>query len=95
MGATHPAKEAKCSKRQIDVFEQIAIGMDGGHHPATLRALKKKGLIASTLPPMGRDAIGTISVYRYHVPLHIHVQWCEWCAQGPAMTTLDATRGEK
>lgn len=30
---------------------------------------------------LGRDALGPIQVVVYEVPLPVHMQWCEWCAE--------------
>lgn len=75
--ADHPAWY--CTKRQIEVFEQIAIRNDRGHHPRVLAALEAKGLITAsdeTIP--GRLPI---KITRYFVPPTPHMQWCEWCAE--------------
>jgi len=66
-------------KRQSEVFEQIAIGNDGGHHPKVLQALLDKGLIER-----GEQQLGgwpPMTVYRYWVPIPIHMEWCEWCSE--------------
>ena len=73
----HPAKD--CTKRQIEVFEQIAISQDGGHSRRTVNAQEKKGLI------VGRDEIldgwRGRPVRRFHVPLPLHAQWCQWASE--------------
>ena len=74
----HPA--ANCTKRQREVFEQIGIGQDAGHHPATLAALERKGLIASKTE-IDRQGYPPVTIKRYHVPLLLHMQWCAWCAE--------------
>lgn len=64
-------------RRQHEVFEQVAVNNDTGHHPATLAALERKGLIVSTertLP--GRFPV---VIKDYAVPLPIHIEWCSWC----------------
>ena len=57
---------ASCTKRQREVFEQIAIGQDAGHHPATLAVLERKGLIAVET-----------EIYRQGWPLNalLHGRW--------------------
>ena len=66
------------SPKQSEVFEQIAVGNDAGHNPRTLDALWRKNLIERT----EQSVKGTLFVvYRYHVPLPIHREWCEWCSQ--------------
>ena len=76
------------SQYQSDVFELIAINQDGGHHPRTLEVLEKKGLITKhEVQTYGKgnspiDRIPMI-IYRYSVPLAVHMEWCEWCAEQP------------
>lgn len=78
----HPA--AGCTRRQIEVFEQIAIGNDDGHSPRTIKALLDKGLIVELAPKVvGQDVFGLITVPQYQVPIHLHAQWCDWCAEQP------------
>ena len=62
-------------KKQAEVFEQIVVGNDGGHHPATLEALKRKGLIG-----FAPKVFFGIVVQAPYVPIPIHMEWCEWCA---------------
>ena len=69
------------SKRQREVFENIAVGLDKGIHPATAAALMSRGLIQRKFEVVGRDAFGPIEIPRYWVPPPIHHQWCEWCAE--------------
>lgn len=70
---------AALTPRQRDVLGLIAINEDGGHHPAVLAALATRGLIVpyrEVLP--GQPPV---EVVRWTVPIHIHIQWCEWCSQ--------------
>ena len=78
--AIHPAIAAKCTKKQIEVFEQIGAGVT--NPPAalkTLEALYRKGLIASQWEIVGRDRFGEIKMPRWFVPIPVHMQWCSWC----------------
>lgn len=76
----HPA--AGMTKAQRELFERLAIGMDGPMHPKTIAALKDKGLVERGPDRvLGRDRFGVIAVPDYYVPLHIHAQWCEWCSE--------------
>lgn len=68
-------------KKQADVFEQIATGKHGGHHPATLKALQEKGLIGFEVRKLGRDAFGEIVVQVPYVLAQVHIEWCEWCTE--------------
>jgi len=63
------------TKRQREVFEQISINKDLGHPESTLKALIKKGLIEQS-----KQMLYWGYIYRYEVPLNIHMQWCEWCS---------------
>jgi hypothetical protein len=81
MMATDRLDMAALTPRQRDVLGQIAVGQDSGHHPAVLAALEARGLIVGyreTLP--GRFPV---EIVRWEVPVHIHIQWCEWCSQQP------------
>ena len=74
------------SETQAKAFELIAINQDGGHHPRTLEALEKKGLITKhEVQTYGKgnspiDRIPMI-IYRYSVPLAVHIEWCEWISK--------------
>lgn len=67
--------------RQREVLGEIACGQDGGHPTATLEALERKGLIVGFLarcqgwPP--------VIITRWQVPLDVHMQWAQWCADQP------------
>jgi hypothetical protein len=74
----HPAIAAGCTKKQVEAFERIAVGDSGGHAPATLGALKNKGLIEFE-ERRGSDALGGFSWRVPFVPIPIHAQWCRWC----------------
>ena len=66
------------SPTQSAVFEQIAIGRDEGHNQRTLDTLMKKKLITQS-QESGVDHIGQFYIYRYEVPLDVHMEWCAWC----------------
>lgn len=72
--------------KQSEAFEQIALLSDGTEYArSTLKALEKKGLIVGTDEKVYGSGSGPIdripiTVRRYHVPLPIHAQWCQWCA---------------
>ncbi len=72
--------------KQSEAFEQIALASDGAEYArGTLKALERKGLIIGwdvptygpTRAPMDRIPL---MVRRYAVPLPIHAEWCQWCA---------------
>ena len=76
----HPA--AKCTKRQREVFEQIAVGNDLGHHRRTIDALTRKGLVEQIgTRVLGRDALGAITIPIYEVPIPLHMQFCRWASE--------------
>ena len=86
-GVEHPAKTAGCTKRQIEVFEQIASGVTNPRCGAnTLNALSLKGLIDSWERVVGRDSLGEIRVPHWFVPIPTHMQWCSWCAEQKEVT---------
>ena len=70
---------SKLPKKQLEVFQHIATGMDGCHHPRTLKALEDKGLIVATKRVMGGTFPVTITFYS--VPYAIHYDWCQWCSE--------------
>ena len=75
----HPCKGL--SQAQVDAFEQIAVGMKP---PATKRdwdALEKRGVIVRGADLVRRDALGEYKIPQWEVPIHIHAQWCAWCAE--------------
>lgn len=76
---------ANLSPAQQRVFEQIATGNDASHHPATLKALERSGMIESYPERLGGRFPVTIT--RYLVPVGWHIRWCEWCAEQPDEAT--------
>jgi hypothetical protein len=78
--AVHPAKEAKCTKAQIEVFERIAVNLPAMCSQKTLDALSSKGLIAFE-ETQRRDSIGSFVIRTPFVPLPVHYEWCRWCSE--------------
>lgn len=75
----HPC--AGMTKAQRELFERLAIGMDGPMHPKTLAALGAKGLVwRGPDRVLGRDRFGPITIPDYYIPLPVHHQWCKWCS---------------
>jgi hypothetical protein len=64
---------------QRRVLGLVAINEDGGHHPKVLAALEAKGLIVGHEVTLPGRLPGTI--IRWEMPIGVHIQWCEWCAQ--------------
>lgn len=81
-GTRHPAKYMKCSKRQVEAFEAIAIGHSAP--PSICDKLVEKGLLER-----GPDALvdflpgHPMRVKTYTMPIYIHMAWCEWCSKQP------------
>ncbi len=72
---------ASLTEREREVLGQIAIGQDGGHPPAVLTALERKGaIIAYTATLPGRFPV---QIKRYELPLPVHIAWCAWCSTQP------------
>ena len=89
----HPAKVARCTKRQIEVFEQIGSGVTNPScGVSTLNALSLKGLIDSWEQVVGRDGFGEIKLPRWYVPIPVHMQWCKWCSEQPESEANDGTQ---
>lgn len=70
------------SKRQIEVFEQIATGVaqPAGVTQRTITALVNYGAIHRISDKIMRDRLGTFVIPQYEATLHAHMQWCKWCA---------------
>ncbi len=83
MSATkHPC--AGMTKAQIRVFELIGSGARYHELRATkdtLQALLDKELIVEHMIQIGQDKFGPITAHEYKVPLNVHMQWCQWCAE--------------
>lgn len=80
MAAEHPC--AGLSARATEVFEQIAVNEDTGHHPRILKQLVERGLIEPREETVAGPFRGTtIAVTRYSVPMPVHMAWCAWCAE--------------
>jgi hypothetical protein len=62
--------------RQREVLGMIAINFDLGHPPNTLLTLERKGFIVGHKVEMGG-----LLVTRWEVPVHIHIQWAQWCTR--------------
>lgn len=66
-------------KAQADTFEQIACGNDRGVNRRTAEALIEKSLIIQREQNMGRG----LTIFRYEVPIPVHMEWCQWCSEQP------------
>lgn len=76
----HPCAGRSAAQRQA--FERIAVSMPHGASRRTLDTLVRAGLIEYAGEAYaGRDAFGVFSVKVYAVPLPVHMQWCQWCAE--------------
>ncbi len=67
--------------RQREVLSAIAVGQDGGHPERVLSALAERDLIIAyreLLP--GHPPVW---VARWEVPIGVHIQWAQWCADQP------------
>lgn len=80
----HPCKGL--SKIQVEVFERIAINEPHMASENTINALLRRGLIEPTEPKIIQSRFGDIRVKQYLVPLPLHMQWCEWASEQPALT---------
>jgi hypothetical protein len=89
-GMTKPDKQTARSRHpcagrsaaQIETFEAIATSQKPPFRPSAIKALLRAGLIEQIGEKvLGRDALGPIKVPVYEVPLPVHYQWCQWCAE--------------
>jgi hypothetical protein len=72
------------TKAQRATFERIAISQPPYAGERTLTALLARGVV-ERVHRESRDPISgfTFSWWEYHVPLPVHMQWCEWCSEQP------------
>ena len=73
---------ARLPKRQQDVLSLICINEDEGHHPATLQALLRRGLIEEyedRLAGVTEPVLLAVRVKHYRAPIAVHIAWCAWC----------------
>ncbi len=75
----HPCKGM--TRGQRDAFEQIAVNQHPRCKWPTIDVLLKAGVIEQGESEKRRDAVGTYEIPNFFVPLPIHMQWCEWCAE--------------
>lgn len=74
------------TEAQENALSLIAIGQQPFSSPKTLQVLVDKGLITKgerAVYGKGNSPIDRIPIMipSYEVPMHIHIQWCEWCAK--------------
>lgn len=82
MATKHPCAGFGLSKRQREIFEQIATG--DPHPPATLKqldGLEATGLIKKGLAKLCRDGLGAYNIPQYYVPTPEHMQFCKWASE--------------
>lgn len=78
----HPCRAKKLTPRQIETFEQIAIGNPLPHaSKQTYEKLEVLGLIVRTRPIVKADRFGKYEIPQYGVPIHHHAAWCAWCSE--------------
>lgn len=68
--------------KQRSVLAAVAFGDDSGHHPETLKALERRGLIEGIDQRLGGRF--PVTIRRYFMPIHVHVAFCEWCSRADA-----------
>jgi hypothetical protein len=79
----HPCKGMTSAQKAA--FELIAINQHPYCATKTIDALIAKGLVSWNEKCLGRDALGSIMVREYSVPLWAHAQWCKWASEQPDM----------
>lgn len=82
MTTKHPCSGLGLTKRQREVFEQIATGVP---LPRTttkmLEGLEAHGLIQRGLDKLCRDGFGAYNLSQYYVPSWAHIQFCQWASE--------------
>ena len=87
----HPARAAGCTRKQIAVFERIAVGTDEWHPPRIVAALEAKGLV-TLRNQMVAGWPFPLAVLRPFLPAPVHVRWCRWYAEyGPSAGSEQAS----
>lgn len=70
------------SRRSVETFEAIAVGIQDRHPTSTLLALLRHGLIRLVeMKAIGSDRFGVIYRPIYEVPVPVHYQWCRWASE--------------
>ena len=93
MKTEHPAIAAKCTKRQIEVFEQIATG-NTSHPKKIVDVLLGKKLVCLQ-EHESKDKLGVFKWQEPFVPANIHFQWCCWCDENITDEELEEYLGEQ
>ena len=64
-----------------EAFGLMTIGERPFISQKTMAAFLERGLIVR-MPDkvLGRDAFGAIAVPDYEIPISVHMEWCQWCA---------------
>lgn len=68
----------KLTKRQKETFEQICIGNDKYVNLFIGNSLTAKKLVNRQKIGINKEGF---TIYSYTVPLHIHMEWCDWCSE--------------
>jgi hypothetical protein len=70
----------RLSSAQLAALGNVAFGGYGaGCNKKTLDSLVSKGLI-ERVGERRADRFGTFTVYKWTMPIPVHVEFCEWCA---------------
>ena len=75
----HPC--AGMTKSQVETFERLAVGITPPATKGTWLALEDRGVIQRGPDLIRHDAFGEYRIPQWQVPIHIHFQWCAWCAE--------------
>ena len=75
----HPCKDF--TQAQLEAFEMIAIGLHPNCTWPTIDAMLKAEVIERQPDDLRRDAMGFYNVAKFFVPVHVHIQWCQWCEE--------------
>lgn len=69
------------SPAQRYVLGMIATTDHNAFHPATIKALLRKGLIVQHEAERLVPGLGTMTMVVYDLSPGVMAQWCEWCAK--------------
>ena len=70
--------------QQREVLGLLCMGQTAGHHPRTLAALARHGLIVMR-KRVDAGSRGAFSYVEPDVPVDVHLAYCEWAAEQPEL----------
>lgn len=85
--AEFDAAVKKLTKVQREALDTIGCGIDTGYNARTWKALERVGLIDGSDQRLGGRF--PITIRRYEMPIHVHINWCAWCSERVALEDVE------